>query len=300
VLVERKTYVSGWVRDLATFAATVTVASWQGWEARELIWGLWVSSLVIGYSFIVISSISPYLTGEIPTRGRMPNQMKGLGAVAMNVFVTVAAFMFLGPLSPIPWIVLIVSALFGGAAIWLAARAGKGAESLLHLAARRFFTYTPYVVFTLGFFTVHFGGFHFVHGLFLNGFFPLVEGTPFGESIGGTFAFGMGILQEAARRFWPFVLISAWSRLGDMKKALEPGRREQGADGPNMLLPYASVVKMHILIFVFAGLSSAGLETWALYPVLLFYFFPAGTMLRAVFRGNPGSRRGAGAGAAAK
>lgn len=38
---------------------------------------------------------------------------------------------------------------------------------------------------------------------------------------------------------------------------------------------------MHILIFVFAGLQSAGLQTLALYPVLIFYFFPIGSILKA-------------------
>ena len=141
------------------------------------------------------------------------------------------------------------------------------------------------VVFTLGFFSIHFGGFHFVHGLFLNSFFPLVEGTPFGESIGGTFAFAFGIVNTAARSYWPFVLISAASKLGDMKRSLEPGK------GPNMFLPYISVIKMHILIFVFAGLSMAGLQTWALYPVLIFYFFPAGTLLKAVIGRFAGSTK---------
>ena len=184
-------------------------------------------------------------------------------------------------------LVLLFSAAFGAAALWLAGASREGKESTLHLVARRFFTYTPYVAFTLGFFTVHFGGFHFVHSLFLNSFFPLVEGTPFGESIGGTFAFGLGILREAVVRFWPFIVLSGWSRIGEMKKALQPGR------GPNMFLPYASVVKMHLLIFVFAGLNAAGLEYWALYPVLLLYFFPAGSVLKALFGRKGGTRAGA-------
>jgi hypothetical protein len=290
MLVEKKrSPISGWVRDLATFAATVTVASWQGWEARELIWGLWISSLVIGYAFILISATSPWFTGIVPRQKKMPKQAQGIGAIGMNVFVTIAAFMFLGPRSGIPWLILLVSAGFGAAAIYLHKTSPEGEPSLIRLVATRFFTYTPYVAFTLGFFTVHFGGFHFVHGLFLNSFFPLVEGTPFGESIGGTFAFAMGIVGTAARSFWPFILISAWSRLGDMKKALEPGREQ------NMFLPYASVVKMHVLIFVFAGLSAAGMQSWALYPVLLLYFFPAGSMLRAIFgkKAETGIRAGA-------
>ncbi len=277
MLVERKTSVSGWVKDLASFAATVAVASWQGWEARELIWGLWLSSLVIGYAFILISSLSTYFTGNAPGDTKAKNVPKGLRILGMNVFVTIAAFFFFGPFRAIPWIVLLVNALFAGASLYLTYGPGNDDASVIRAVARRFFAYTPAVAFTLGFFTIHFGGFHFVHGMFLNTFFPIVEGTPFGESIGGTFAFAFGIVNAAARSFWPFVLISAWSRLGDMRKALEPGRE------PNMFLPYISVIKMHILIFVFAGLNAAGLQAWTLYPVLFFYFFPVETVFKAVF-----------------
>ena len=33
-------------------------------------------------------------------------------------------------------------------------------------------------LFLLGFFTLHFGGFHFVHSVFLNAFFPITECGP--------------------------------------------------------------------------------------------------------------------------
>jgi hypothetical protein len=289
MLVERKTSVSGWVKDLALFAATVAVASWQGWEAKELIWGLWLSSLVIGYAFILISAISIYFTGNVPgesgaTKGfKDIKGLKEVRTIGMNVFVTIAAFFIFGPFRAIPWIVLLVNALFAGVTLYLKYGTGHGDESVIRTVVTRFFAFTPAVAFTLGFFSLHFGGFHFVHGLFLNSFFPIVEGTPFGESPGGTFAFAFGIVHAAARSYWPFVLIGAWSRLGDMKRSLEPGREQ------NMFLPYISVVKMHILIFVFAGLSAAGLEAWALYPVLVFYFFPAGTGFKAVFGRSAGS-----------
>jgi hypothetical protein len=38
--------------------------------------------------------------------------------------------------------------------------------------------------------------------------------------------------------------------------------------------PYANVVRMHLLIFIFAGLHGAGLAELGIYPVLLFYFVP--------------------------
>jgi len=56
-----------------------------------------------------------------------------------------------------------------------------------------------------------------------------------------------------------------------------------------MFLPYGNVVRMHLLIFVFAGLSAAGLASWALYPVLFFYFFPMGKMLKGISSAVPQS-----------
>ena len=45
-------------------------------------------------------------------------------------------------------------------------------------------------------------------------------------------------------------------------------------------MPYKNVVRMHILIFVFAFLSVVGLRSFVLYVVLVFYFFPIGALLR--------------------
>jgi hypothetical protein len=38
--------------------------------------------------------------------------------------------------------------------------------------------------------------------------------------------------------------------------------------------PYTNVIRMHLLIFVFAGLHAAGMADLGIYPVLLFYFVP--------------------------
>lgn len=39
--------------DLGLFAATVAAAHWLGWSADDLIWSLWIASLLLGYAFIV-------------------------------------------------------------------------------------------------------------------------------------------------------------------------------------------------------------------------------------------------------
>src|SRR5689334_14356457 len=56
-------------------------------------------------------------------------------------------------------------------------------------------------LFLLAFFTVHYGGFHFGHSVFLNFFFPLLPG-PAGEP-------GLALYGHVFREYWPFVLVAA-------------------------------------------------------------------------------------------
>lgn len=45
-------WLSSWP-DAVAFVAVLAVAWWAGWNARDLVWSLWLSSLVVGYSTIV-------------------------------------------------------------------------------------------------------------------------------------------------------------------------------------------------------------------------------------------------------
>ena len=271
------------IRDLLSFAATVAIATWQGWVAKDIIWGLWISSLLIGYSFLVAMILSSYMRGSVPMNNNLqdrniadPVKAKRYRPVVMNIAIVIAAFMFLGLKSGIAWLVLLICALFSALNIIVSGDGKAGSRSVGSIFLQRFAALTPSVLFMLAFFTVHFGGFHFVHGLFLNGFFPLLEWDPFGQSPGGVFSGFTLIIGKALADYWPFVLFSAISRYGDYKKVIESDRE------PNMFLPYLNVVRMHLLIFVFAGLHAAGLENYAVYPVLIFYFFPVGSILKAL------------------
>lgn len=271
--------------DLLMFAATIAVAVWQEWTAKDIIWGLWISSLLLGYSYIVAGALSIYVHGNLPgnTKSGTPRTLAAgkhenrIQPIFMNIPVVVICFMFLGIRSGLAWAIILVSIMFTALGIILsggdAQSSGRrhGPRALLG----RFFSYSPAVMFTLGFFTVHFGGFHFVHSLFLNGFFPLVEWNPFGQSPVGVLDGWLMIVAKAIGDYWPFVLFGAVTQYGNIKKAFS------SKDGPNMFKPYLNVVRMHILIFVFAGLGSAGLEKLALYPVLAFYFFPVGSLIKA-------------------
>jgi hypothetical protein len=123
----------------------------------------------------------------------------------------------------------------------------------------------------LAFFSFHFGMFHFVHSVFLNGSFRLVEK---GEGFPNLF----DTLAVALRSYRPLVAAAFISRLPDLRAA----GTLLGKDGFSK--PYASVVRMHVLIFVFAGLHGASLSRLAIHPVLALYFFPWGPFLRTVRR----------------
>jgi hypothetical protein len=222
--------------DFTAFAGTVVVAGVQRWQAKDLVWSLWISSLTLGYSFIVASALSIF-SRPIEPGGKSPG---GPGAL-------------LAALAAPPAVVFL----------------GRCISFALLLA----------------FFTIHFGMFHFIHGLFLSMFFPLADYGAYGganEFVSRYFGWTVG---ETARAYWPFIAMSALSRLGDFKNALRaPG-------GPNMSMPYANVVRMHIMIFVFAGLSGAGLSAYAVYPVLVLYFFPAGSLVKLAVRRTPPKRQ---------
>jgi len=178
--------------DLFAFAGTVACATIFRWEARDVIWGLWISSLTVGYATIV------------------SNIVRGVRGV------------------------------LGGYKV-LAVFGGLGA---------------------LAFFTFHFGMFHLVHAVFLSGFFPLAE------SGDGPFNFPSTIATSASA-FWPLIVASFVSRLSD----IFPGSpAPSGKD--SFAAPYANVIRMHLLIFVFAGLHMADLSRLAILPVLAAYFFP--------------------------
>lgn len=191
--------------DLGTFLATAAVAFAARWELRDLLWGLWLSSLLVGYSLI------------------------GWGIYWSVGFGTRPAAA-------------------GNSAVW---------QALLTVGA------VVAALFNLAFFTVHFGGFHLVHGLFLNQFFPLAPGTP--EVGGNPFGY-LQQLPQALRLGWPLVLGSIVSS----RQAFQAARREF-----KPAVPYLNVIRMHLLIFVLVAARIANFDNRWLYVGILFvYFFP--------------------------
>ncbi len=175
------------------FGLAVVCAMFAHWEARDLIWGLWISSLTIGYALIVKNILAGVLATPGPLR-------------------------------------------------LLAAGGG---------------------VFLLAFFTFHFGMFHFVHSVFLNLFFPLAGNSQHGfPDIFSTIARTLSL-------YWPFVLANFIYKLPDFRLAA-PDLRSKDA----FAAPYANVVRIQILIFVFAGMAALRIDRFAIYPILIFFYFP--------------------------
>ena len=204
-------------RNAVLFALSLLWALVWGIRALDLVWSLWLASLLVGYTTIVLVPVSAVVRAE------------GSGE-------------------------RVLAGCFG--------------------------------TFVIGFFTVHFGGFHAGHAVFLNLFFPLIGKDHVGPWV-----------DEFAGRvlgYWPMVVVSAWAMLTTWRKlfhgprinltgkdpepvpeGVEPKVHPQGNPmGGIMILPYKNVVMMHLFIFVFAFMKIGGVEDLATYPVLFAYFFP--------------------------
>ncbi len=191
--------------DILAFAGTVVASIVLNWRTRELVWGLWLSSVVIGYALILYG-----IPMEVRVKAALPHDPAVPGWVRAGGLVL----------------------------------SGFGA------------------LFLIAFFTVHFGGFHLVHGVFLNAFFPI--GPKEGDGS------GFGYLRYLPRTMafsWPLVLGSVISSRDKFVEAT--------TGHFNPMSVYGNVIRMHLLIFVFAFTSALKLDQrWLYVVVLFFYFFP--------------------------
>ncbi|MCU0863614.1 MAG: DUF6498-containing protein [Planctomycetes bacterium] len=195
------------VLDAAGFCLGLGIAWWLGWQTRDLVWSLWLSSLVIGYATLVLAIVRV---------GRDDPSTRGAGGFVAKLFL-------------------------------------------------------------LGFFTLHFGGFHFVHSLFLNIFFPVRvdgAGSMFGVSAGPGGG-GRGFLPflpdygAVVRNGWWWLIAAAIAE----RRSLWPPMSESGP--ANVHGPYASVFRMHLLLFFFAAMYFAGLDGILVYAIVYaLYFWP--------------------------
>ena len=154
-------------------------------------------------------------------------------------------------------------------------------------------------LFMLAFFTVHFGGFHYVHSQFLYSFFPLDGAEP-----GRVGMAGMATYLDVAQRYWHFLPAAFLAERAGFVRPSRPrleadlsvtpaaiaARKAANAKKGAMMAPYRNVVRMHGLIFFFAFAHFARLDGFLVYAVVYaVYFFPW-RLVRKSAQGAQGAR----------
>jgi len=221
---------SRWVKawpDALAFGGGLAIAWFAQWETTDLVWSLWLSSLVVGYSTIIWIATRSLREFAIGARSSEPAQeMKGKS--------------------------------IGGSFLLAGA------------------------LFLIGFFTIHFCGFHFIHSVFLNSFYPVLADTK------GHSGFpGIDTYVQVFQRYWiflPAAFIAERAGFRDKPRSIDAGdvtpqaiakRKLNHATESDMMAPYKNVIRMHLLIFFFAGVSLVKLDSFLVYAVVYAaYFFP--------------------------
>ncbi len=208
---------------LICFFITLILATVQHWVVTDLVWSLWITSLSLGYTYlltnIVVNGIQQGL--EQPENG-----FNEKFALLQN--------------SRLRWAIAIIGALF-----------------------------------TLFFFSLHFGMFHFIHAIFLNSFFPLLSSSS--DGIPNV----LMLIQTSLLRYWPVILLSLIAQIRNFQKLT------QSAGTQLMFSPYKNVIKMHFSIILFGVLSVVGLNDIFLPYLLILYFFPFEAIFDYFSKRNP-------------
>lgn len=228
--------------DILAFGIGLGVAYFLKWKTTDLVWSLWLCSLVLGY-------------------------------------------------------LTILSVIGGGAYFGLHAIRHKD----FHKEKRVLFVIIGIMagIFFLGFFSLHFGGFHAVHSVFLQGFFPL-EGLPkdgFGDAFMNPPLLWVLVFRHLLRPYGIFLIPAIIAErkhvFQSLVRAVQTVRamvspNDQVADktaekkekinfplGDAMGRPYLNVVRMHLLIFFFAFCHALKVDSFLVYVVVYsVYFFP--------------------------
>lgn len=206
--------------DIFSFLFGISIAFFLAWEVKDIVWSLWLSSLVLGFMTIFIA-IFGFIYSEYNKKEKR-----------------------------IPLIGLLMAA-----------------------------------VFFVGFFSVHFGGFHFGHAAFLISFFPL------SESSDGAFNLEIDSVSQLFGFFYqsifkPFGLFLVPALIAERNHIFKPlielyQAKKEGSNQPVqftgaiMMHPYKNVVRMHLLIFFFAFAYAVKIDSFLIFAAVYFvYFFP--------------------------
>jgi hypothetical protein len=75
------------------FIINLILAVYQQWSTTDLLWSLWISSLILGYAYILTAILGMLFRGDqlIRTGGEVQKNKSKSPAAAMNVFLFIAA-----------------------------------------------------------------------------------------------------------------------------------------------------------------------------------------------------------------
>ena len=226
--------------NLLAFVIGLSLAWFLKWETGDLVWSLWLCSLVVGYLTLLSAIAGGAYVGwhtirnvEFEKKHRMP-------------------------------------AICGGIALAL---------------------------FFLGFFSLHFCGFHAGHSVFLSHLFP-VDGMPadgFGRAFNNPALLWILAVRHLMAPYGLFLLPALLAErrhvFGPLIRAVRSVRDGASGDGAAagdrkshtkvfadaMGRPYLNVMRMHLLIFFFAIAHFMKFDSFVVYAVVYFvYFFPWG------------------------
>lgn len=249
--------------DFLGFGTAIFLAWWLDWKTADLVWSLWLSSLLLGYLTILFTIVRLFCWAQWMA-GKAED-----GTLSLEEFQKIAA---LHPQRPVQGSAHSVSG------------AGAGTVAFSPRGFRWFAL--GIALFFLGFFSLHFCGFHAGHAGFLSSFFPLDAVKP--ADFLGNFMWPPGLLTVAMRELLPiygwFLLAALLSERGRIFRGRfpTPGTTHEEAmthlksvKGDIFFEPYKNVIRMHLLIFFFFGAHLLGFDHFVVFVVVYsLYFFP--------------------------
>jgi hypothetical protein len=196
--------------SLFSFVVIFILARVENWTAGNMVWSLWITSLITGYGYLIAGIISNSFGNAILSEENLVNRLFQ-GSVHAGIKYGLLIFGLL---------------------------------------------------FQLGFFTVHFGLFHFVYSIFLSQFFPIMDRSfeRFPD-----FLFFVSTSFEA---YWPVILFTLVASIRKFQRILSQNEVNFTKRA------YVNVIKIHLSIFLFAGLSATGINEWMFLLIFIIYFFP--------------------------
>lgn len=242
--------------DTLAFGIVLVVAYVLQWETRDLVWSLWLGSLVLGY-------------------------------------------------------LTLLSAIGGGTYIGLQAIRSRVLKKKQRVLSA--FSGIVMGIVMLVFFSVHFCGFHAGHSVLLSKFIP-IDGMPdegFGRAFMNPPLLWMLAFRHLIQPYGAFLIPAIIAErnhvflpLQQSIRAVQSGapievrndgkkRKDNRLIGNAMIRPYMNVLRMHLLIFLFAFCNFLKIDSFAVYAAVCFvYFFPWSEIKKARASNKPAAGDG--------